>query len=69
MSPYRQSTLGIGRRRAIGQMIGMTGVGALLATTAAAEAEAVKDAPISGKDPLKVTRLETFLVFTVWLFM
>ena len=69
MSLNRQSALGIGRRRAIGQMIGTTGLGALLVRTDAAQAEAVKDAPISGKDSLRVTRLETFLVKPRWLFL
>ncbi len=68
MRPYRQSTLNIGRRRAIGQLLGTTGLGALIAPTAA-EAEAAKDAPISTRDSLQITRLETFLVKPRWLFL
>ena len=35
----------------------------------AAEEKAGKDAPVARKDPLKITRLETFLVKPRWLFL
>ncbi len=45
------------------------GLAAFDQVAAAAEAQAGKDAPISSKDNLKVTRLETFLVKPRWLFL
>ena len=43
--------------------------GALGSGAAAAQQAAIKNAPISPKDNLKVTRLETFLVKPRWLFL
>ncbi|MDQ6701577.1 MAG: galactonate dehydratase [Acidobacteriota bacterium] len=43
--------------------------GALAGGAAAAQQAAIKNAPISPKDNLKVTRLETFLVKPRWLFL
>ena len=48
---------------------GLAGLG--LATFASSQAadEPKKDAPVAAKDPLKVTKLETFLVKPRWLFL
>jgi galactonate dehydratase len=49
---------------------GIAGLGwAALAGSAAAEDRAGKDAPVARKDPLKITKLETFLVKPRWLFL
>lgn len=48
---------------------GLAGLGlATLASSKAAD-EPKKDAPIAAKDPLKITKLETFLVKPRWLFL
>jgi galactonate dehydratase len=49
---------------------GIAGLGwAALAHADADPQRADKDAPISAKDPLKITKLETFLVKPRWLFL
>jgi galactonate dehydratase len=45
------------------------GWAALAGSAAAAEDRVGKDAPIARKDPLKITKLETFLVKPRWLFL
>ncbi len=59
----------VSRRAAIRGAIGAAGLGALLARSETAEAEAAGSGPIARRDPLKVTRLETFLVRPRWLFL
>src|SRR6478672_2571469 len=55
------------RRMALGA--GLTGLGwAALAQPAAAEQNA-KDAPVSPRSAMKITKLETFLVKPRWLFL
>ena len=56
-------------RWAIKRAVGAAGLSALLAGTEPAEAETAGGAPISPKDSLKVTKLETFLVRPRWLFL
>jgi galactonate dehydratase len=49
---------------------GLAGLGwSALACAASAEERAAKDAPVARKDPLKITKLETFLVKPRWLFL
>jgi galactonate dehydratase len=49
---------------------GLAGLGlAAFAASEAADAPGKKDAPIAAKDPIKVTKLETFLVKPRWLFL
>jgi galactonate dehydratase len=61
--PFRSS-----RRSALAA--GLAGLGwAALAEPAAADDRTSKDAPIARKDPLKITKLETFLVKPRWLFL
>ena len=59
----------VSRRAAIKGAIGAAGLGTLLARSEAAEAEAAGGTPISRSDPLKITKLETFLVRPRWLFL
>ena len=59
----------ISRRRMLRQAMGTAGLATVLATTESAKAEAARDAPISPKDRLRITRLETFLVKPRWLFL
>jgi galactonate dehydratase len=48
----------------------LAGLGwAVLGQAEAAEEKAGKDAPVTRKDPLKITKLETFLVKPRWLFL
>jgi len=69
MKRHAESTRFLSRRAAIRSAFGAAGLGALLARTAAAEAAAAGDAPISPREPLKITKLETFLVKPRWLFL
>ena len=48
---------------------GLAGLGWSLLSDAASAEERVKDAPVARKDPLKITKLETFLVKPRWLFL
>ncbi len=57
------------RRSVIASALAGTSLAAVEQTEAAAQQAAGKDAPISAKDNLKVTRLETFLVKPRWLFL
>src|SRR5438034_2860221 len=52
----------LSRRAVIGSLF--AGLGG-----AAAEGRTAKDAPVARKDPLKITKLETFLVKPRWLFL
>ncbi|MHC4178196.1 MAG: galactonate dehydratase, partial [Planctomycetota bacterium] len=59
----------LSRRAAIKGTVGAAGLGALLARTETAEAEAAAGAPVARRDSLRITRLETFLVRPRWLFL
>lgn len=64
----RSDSCTISRRGVIAGAFAGLGWAALARTAADAEEQA-KDAPIARKDPLKITRLETFLVKPRWLFL
>src|SRR5215467_4977344 len=57
------------RRSVIRSVFATSGLAAFSRAEAAAQQKAGKDAPISPKDNLKVTKLETFLVKPRWLFL
>lgn len=57
------------RRRALQHAAGAAGLGLLLGKGEAAAADPARNAPIAPADPLKVTKLETFLVQPRWLFL
>jgi galactonate dehydratase len=70
MSPQKQCGSGIVSRRAAlaGGLAGL-GLTALTASQAADAQPEKKDAPIAAREPLKITKLETFLVKPRWLFL
>jgi galactonate dehydratase len=53
----------------IQRALGAAGLGSLASAVRRAEAQAARDAPIPPADPLRITRLETFLVKPRWLFL
>ena len=57
------------RRSVMASALAGTGLAALEQTASAAQQSVGKDAPISSKDNLKVTKLETILVKPRWLFL
>jgi galactonate dehydratase len=57
------------RRDVIAAAFGAVGLGALSASAAEAQEQINRNAPISPKDNLKITKLETFLVKPRWLFL
>jgi galactonate dehydratase len=57
------------RRSVLAGAFAALGCSALSRAEAAAQERAGKDAPVTRKEPLKVTRLETFLVKPRWLFL
>jgi galactonate dehydratase len=59
----------LSRRSVIASAFASLGITAFDAAEAAAQERVGKDAPISPKDNLKVTRLETFLVKPRWMFL
>src|SRR5579864_6769657 len=59
----------IDRRSVIRSVFSSAGLAALARSESAAQQRAGKDAPISPKDNLKVTQLETFLVKPRWMFL
>src|SRR5690349_7984136 len=59
----------IDRRSIIRSAFASTGLAAFAGVEAAAQERAGNDAPISPKDNLKITKLETFLVKPRWLFL
>src|SRR5579859_5074635 len=59
----------IDRRSVIRSVFSSAGLAALARSESAALQRAGKDAPISPKDNLKITKLETFLVKPRWLFL
>jgi len=48
---------------------GLAGLGLSVLSAAERAEERAKDAPIARKEPLKITKLETFLVKPRWLFL
>lgn len=69
MNDRSQRTGALSRRRALRQTVGALGLGALMATADAREAEGAGEAAIRPRESLKITRLETFLVKPRWLFL
>jgi galactonate dehydratase len=59
----------VSRRSVIAGAFATLGWTAFARAEAAAEARAGKDTPVARKDPLKITKLETFLVQPRWLFL
>src|ERR1700736_1954829 len=59
----------ISRRSVVASAFASLGLGAFDAAEAAAQERAGKNAPVSPKDKLKVTKMETFLVKPRWLFL
>ena len=59
----------VSRRSVIAGTFAGLGWAAFGQAAAAAEEKAGKDAPLARKDPLKITKLETFLVKPRWLFL
>jgi galactonate dehydratase len=57
------------RRSVIAGLFATTGWSAFAQAEQAVEQQVGKDAPVAKKDPLKITRLETFLVKPRWLFL
>lgn len=57
------------RRGMLQHAMGTAGLATLLATTESSEARAARQAPLSPKDRLRITKLETFLVKPRWLFL
>jgi galactonate dehydratase len=62
-------TDGLNRRSVLGGAFATLGLAAFQDAEAKAQENAGTSAPISRKDPLKVTKLETFLVKPRWLFL
>ncbi len=60
---------GVSRRSILAGAFSALGLGALEAVESQAEQQASKEAPVSPKDNLKITKLETFLVKPRWLFL
>jgi galactonate dehydratase len=69
MNSLINRTNGVDRRTALATAFASIGWAAFGHAEAAAQESAGKDAPISPKDPIKITKLETFLVKPRWLFL
>ncbi|MHB8902227.1 MAG: galactonate dehydratase [Thermoguttaceae bacterium] len=69
MNARSPSTSSLSRRSALRQAAAMTGLGALMAAADARESAASGQADVAPREPLKITRLETFLVKPRWLFL
>jgi galactonate dehydratase len=69
MGPTNQAKPIVSRRSALAGAFAALGGAALSPAKARAPAQTPRDAPIAPKDPLKVTKLETFLVKPRWLFL
>src|SRR5919202_979598 len=59
----------ISRRSVVAGTLAGLGLAALAGAEADAHERAGKDAPVGPRDPLKVTKLETYLVKPRWLFL
>ena len=59
----------LSRRSVLAGALAALGGAALSPAEAQAPAQVRRDAPVAAKDPLKITRLETFLVKPRWLFL
>jgi galactonate dehydratase len=63
------TTNSVPRRKAIGSAFRAVGLASLSGVALEARQQAERNAPISPKDNLKITKLETFLVKPRWLFL
>src|SRR5262245_20062111 len=69
MPSTNQTKGNLSRRSVIAGAFAALGMSALAPAGARADEKAGKDAPVAAKDPLKITKLETFLVKPRWLFL
>jgi galactonate dehydratase len=69
MRDERATAGAVSRRALLAAGAGALGWALLTRAESAAEKRNDKDAPVARKDPLKITRLETFLVKPRWLFL
>ncbi len=69
MKPCLQTQQTVTRRSVIKNAFAAAGLGTIALHTQQVEAQAQKDAPIKAKDPIRITKLETFLVKPRWLFL
>jgi galactonate dehydratase len=69
MRSINKAESGVNRRTALASAFATLGWAAFGQADAAAQERVGGDAPIAGKDPLKITKLETFLVKPRWLFL
>ena len=67
--PRNGSYDGLSRRSVIAGAFSAVGLAIFQAADSHAEQQAGKEAPVSPKDNLKITKLETFLVKPRWLFL
>jgi galactonate dehydratase len=64
-----QSNLALNRRRVLASAFAAAGLGALSPAAIDAQQQMNRNAPVSAKDNLRITKLETFLVKPRWLFL
>ena len=64
-----QGNFSLNRRRVLASAFAAVGLGALSPADVEAQEQLNRNAPISPKDNLKITKLETFLVKPRWLFL
>jgi galactonate dehydratase len=64
-----QSNLALNRRRVLASAFAAAGLGALSPAAIDAQEQMNRNAPVSPKDNLRITKLETFLVKPRWLFL
>lgn len=69
MKPCLKTKQTVSRRTIIKNAFAAAGLSTLALHTQQVEAQAQKDAPINAKDPIRITKLETFLVKPRWLFL
>jgi galactonate dehydratase len=69
MRSVSEATQAISRRSVLASAFAATGLAAFSQADTAAEERAGKEAPVARKDPLKITKCETFLVKPRWLFL
>jgi galactonate dehydratase len=69
MKTMKKSNQRLSRREAITRTAGVLGLGAMSAGLGAAAEPRAVDPPTAPRDPLKITKLETFLVKPRWLFL
>src|SRR5438094_1348876 len=69
MRSVREATATVSRRSVLAGAFAAAGLTAFSRAETLAEERAGKDAPVARTDPLKITKLETFLVKPRWLFL